>query len=314
MSIEFLVQVDGKMYEISELVTKASYTDKLNEGCSKFDFSYINDGLVVKNGSVVGFKFNNVDIFYGYVFKVGQNKGKEIRVTAYDQLRYCKAKDTIVVKDDTVTSLIKKMCSYFNLRVGMLSDTGYKLAVSIEDNKTWLDIIYTGISNTLMNTGKKYILRDEFGGVSLRDMQDLSLDLVLGDGSLVYDFEYEKSIDEDFYNQVKLASDNESTGSRDIYITKDSEAIERFGLLQYFEVLDKNYNKSQAKSMADTLLKLYNREVETLSLPCLGDTRVRAGSSFFGQISDIELNKKLIVKSVTHEFLPIHTMSLEVMI
>jgi len=312
--MEFLVEVDGQIYEISELVTSVSYTDKLNDGCSKLEFSYIDDDLVIKNGNVVRFKYDDTNIFYGYAFKVSRNKGKEITVTAYDQLRYCKAKDTIVVKNDTITTLVNKMCNYFNLRKGVLTDTKYKLPVSVQDDKTWLDIIYTAIEDTLTNTGRWYCLRDEFGNIALRDLEDLTLNLILGDETLAYDYEYEKSIDDDFYNQIKLVSDNETTGKRDVYITKDSDSIVKYGLLQYFEVLDKNYNSSQAKAKADALLQLYNREVETLELKCLGDVRVRAGSSFYGQIEDIGLNKRLIVKSVTHEFVPVHTMSLEVML
>jgi len=314
MSMEFLVEVNGKIYEISELVKSVSYTDKLNDGCSKLEFSYIDDDLNIQNGSVVRFKFNGANIFYGYVFKHGQNKAKEITVTAYDQLRYCKAKDTIVVKNDTIDSLVRKMCNYFGLRAGSLASTGYKLPVSVQDDKTWLDIIYSAIDDTLTNTGRWYCLRDEFGSIAVRDLQDLQLDLVLGDESFAYDYEYEKSIDDDFYNQIKIVSDNEDTGKRDVYITKDSDSIAKYGLLQYFEVLDKNYNPAQAKAKADALLQLYNREVETLELKCLGDVRVRAGSSFYGQIEDISLNKRLIVKSVTHEFIPVHTMSLEVML
>ena len=312
--IEFLVEVNGQIYEISELVKSVSYTDKLNDGCSKLEFSYIDDGLNIQNGSVVRFRFNDANIFYGYVFKHGQNKQKEITVTAYDQLRYCKAKDTIVVKNDTIDSLVRKMCNYFGLKAGTLTSTGYKLPVSVQDDKTWLDIIYNAVSDTLMNTGKWYCLRDEFGSIAVRDLEELQLDLVLGDESLAYDFKYEKSIDDNFYNQIKIVSDNEATGKRDVYITKDSGSIAKYGLLQYFEVLDKNYNPSQAKAKADALLKLYNREVETLELDCLGDTKVRAGTSFFGQIEDINLNRRLIVRSVTHKFIPVHTMSLEVMI
>jgi len=319
--MEFLVEVDNKIYEISELVKSVSFTDKLNDGCSKLEFSYIDDDLGIQNGSVVRFRYDDSrfryddsNIFYGYVFKHEQNKQKEITVTAYDQLRYCKAKDTIVVKNDTIDSLARKMCNYFALRVGTLTNTGYKLPVSVQDNKTWLDIIYTAISDTLTNTGKWYCLRDEFGSIGVRDLEELQLDLVLGDESLAYDYEYGKSIDDNFYNQIKIVSDNESTGKRDVYIARDSNSIEKYGLLQYFEVLDKNANPSQAKSKADMLLQLYNREVETLELSCLGDVRVRAGTSFFGQIEDIKLNKRLIVREVTHEFVPVHTMSLEVML
>lgn len=312
--MEFLVEVDGQIYEISELVTSVSYTDKLNDGCSKLEFSYIDDDLRIQNGSVVRFRYNGANIFYGYVFKHGQNKQKEITVTAYDQLRYCKAKDTIVVKNDTIDSLVRKMCNYFGLKTGTITNTGYKLPVSVQDDKTWLDIIYTAIDDTLTNTGRWYCLRDEFGSIAVRDLEELQLDLVLGDESFAYNYEYEKSIDDDFYNQIKLVSDNETTGKRDVYITKDSGSIAKYGLLQYFEVLDKNYNPSQAKAKADALLKLYNREVETLELDCLGDVSIRAGSSFFGQIEDINLNRRLIVRSVTHKFIPVHTMSLEVML
>jgi hypothetical protein len=310
--MEFLVEVNGKIYEISELVKSVSFTDSLNDGCSKLEFSYLDDELVVTNGSVIRFKYNEEDIFYGYVFKVKQAKNKEINVTAYDQLRYCKAKDTIVVRGDTVTSLVKKMCNYFGLSAGVLTDTGYPLATSIQDDKTWLDIIYSAIGDTLTNKGAWYVLRDEFGGIAVRDLVDLQLNLVLGDESLCYDYEYEKSIDDNFYNQIKLASDNETTGKREVYIARDGDSISSYGLLQYFEVLDKNANTSQAKSKADMLLSLYNRETETVSLDCIGDTRIRAGSSFFGRIDDIALNKRLIVRSVTHDFLPAHTMSLEV--
>lgn len=311
--MEFLVESNNKIYEISELVKSISYTDKLNDGCSKLEFSYIDDELKMENGSVVRFKYDNRNIFYGYAFKHGRNKKKEMTITAYDQLRYAKAKDTIVSKNDTITTLVNKMCNYLSLRKGNLINTGYKLPTNVQDDKTWLDIIYTAISDTLMSTGRMYTLRDEFGSIAIRNLEDLTINLILGDESLVYDFEYEKSIDDEFYNQIKLASDNEKTGKREIYLTKDSNSITKYGLLQYFEVLD-NTNPSQAKSKADGLLKLYNRELESLSLKCLGDTRIRAGSSFYGQIEDIKLNKRLIVESVTHDFIPVHTMSLDVKI
>jgi hypothetical protein len=311
--MEFLVEVNGKVYEISELVKSVSFTDKLNDGCSKLEFSFIDDDLKIANGSVVRFAKDDIK-FFGYVFKHGRNKKKEITTTAYDQLRYAKAKDTIICKSDTVTTLVSKMCNYFGLKNGTLTDTVYKLPVSVQDDKTWLDILYSAISDTLTNKGKWYALRDENGIVTLRDLEALKIDLVLGDESLCYDFEYEKSIDENFYNVVKLVSDNETTGKRDTYIVKDGESISKYGILQYFEVLDKNGNPSQIKTKADILLSLYNREVETLTLACLGDARVRAGSSFYASIEDIALNKRLIVRSVTHEFLPVHTMQIEVAI
>lgn len=311
--MEFLIEVDKIIYEISELVKSISFEDKLNDGCSKLEFSFIDDNLGIQNGSVV--RFTNDDMkFYGYVFKHGRNKKKEITVSAYDQLRYAKAKDTIVCKSDTATTLVGKMCNYFGLKKGALTDTKYKLPILVQDDQTWLDILYSAISDTLTNKGKWYAIRDENGSVTLRDLEDLKIDLVLGDESLCYDYEYSKSIDENFYNVVKLVSDNETTGKRDTYIVKDGESVGKYGLLQYFEVLDKNMNASKVKTKADILLSLYNHEAETLMLNCLGDTRIRAGSSFYAAIEDISVNKRLIVRSVTHNYLPVHTMTVEVML
>ncbi len=312
--MKFLVIVDGTYYEISELVTKVSYRDSLNGGCSKLEFTYVNDDLIITNGSAVSFEFEGTKIFYGFVFKHGRGKGKEINVTAYDQLRYCKTKDTILVKENTVTTLVKKMCATLGLKVGVLDDSGYILTTSLQYDKTWLDIIYSGINETWDHLSEKYVLRDEFGKIALRTLKNLRLSLVLGDESMVYGFSYEQSIDDKFYNQIKLVSRNDTSGKDDTYIVRDSNSISRYGLMQNYMKLDNNANSAKVKDLADQLLELYNHEVESLSLDCLGDTSVRAGTSFYARINDIKLGRDLIVKSVTHNFLPVHTMSMEVSI
>lgn len=334
MLAELLVETtDKKIYEIGELVKSAEWEDHLNDGCSKFTFSYIANGLNIDNGSIVRFKYNGANIFYGVVFKHEHAKNKVVMVTAYDLLRYCKAKDTIIMKGDTATTLAKKMCNYFGIPVGTLSNTGYVLPTDAQSDKTWLDIMYSAIGDTLRTTGKWYALRDEFGSVCLRDLTSLETNLILGDGSACYDYNYSKSIDDDFYDEIKLAVDNEVTGKRDIYIAKDSKNISKYGLLQYFEVMsfnststgsgsqsdtNKSANEARKKAltiqMSNSLLSLYNGETETFSMNCIGNTAIRAGSSFHAYLSEIGINKRLIVKAATHTFLPNHTMKLEVRI
>jgi hypothetical protein len=312
MNIVINTKSSGKTYEISELVTKISFDDKLNDGCSKLDFSYINDDLIIENGDEVLFEYETI-AFVGRVFKVSRDSKKEISVTVYDQLRYAKGKDYLSSTNDTVSSLTKKMCLHFNFNQGTIVDTGYVLKSQVFDNQTWLDIVYSGISETLTNKSKWYVLRDEGGSVALRDMEDLTINLVLGDQSLCYDYSHEKSIDDEFYNQIMILSKGGSDSGSEFICSKEEKLISKYGLLQYYEAMD-NSNSSKAKAKADALLSLYNGEKQTLSLDCLGDSRVRAGNSLYFQLEDLNFVNKMIVKSVTHDFLPVHVMKLEVML
>ena len=316
--MELFVETGGKIMDITELVKELSWTDPLNDGAGYLEFSYTLDESVglIERGARVRLSDNDQTsgIFYGICFKVTANQNKIVTVKAYDRLRYLKAKDTIVTEGDTLNTLVKKAAAFFEFPLGENTKTGYGLPDAVNTDKTWLDIIYTAISDTLIGTKNYYCLRDEYGELCLRDMADLQLPIVLGDDSLVYGYDYSASIDDEFYNQIKLVSANESTGKADVYLVADSNSIERYGLLQYYEVLDNNTNKASAKSKADNLLRLYNREVESLTLSCLGNIAVRAGCSIYGDIADIKLERRLIVKKVTHKFLPVYTMSVEVMI
>ena len=347
LSVELLIETTNKkVYEISELVKSAEWSDTLNDGCSKFTFSYLANGLNIDNGTIVRFRYNGANIFYGVVFKHEHAKNKVVTITAYDLLRYCKAKDTIVIKGDTATTLAKRMCNYFGIPVGTLANTGYVLPTDAQSDKTWLDIMYSAIGDTLRTTGRWYALRDEFGSICLRNLTALETNLILGDESACYDYSYSKSIDDDSYNEIKLAVDNEVTGKRDIYIAKDSAAISKYGLLQYFDVMSFNTTETSGTSssatgeteserkaketvkkaekearkkaitlqMVNALLSLYNGETESFSMSCIGNTKIRAGSSFHAYLPEMGINKRLIVKTATHTFLPNYTMQLEVRI
>jgi hypothetical protein len=323
MNIEAIVQdsKSGQAYDISELIMDAKWETTLIEQPGKLTFNYIDDNKVTINeGSPISFKVDGKGVFFGYVFKRGKNKDEKISVTAYDQMRYLKNKDTYVLANLTASQVFSKLCNDYKLTHRVVNSSPYIVLPKPYDSKTLFEIIQHGIDETLINTGNWFMIKDNFGTLEFISINSLKTDLFIGDESLLIDFNYESSIDDDSYNQVKLIKDNKETNKREVYIVKDSNTIKQWGLLQYFESMDENANEAQIKARAEMILKLKNRVTKKLKLECLGDLKVAAGSGVVLGISDLQkegivINQYFMVTSCTHTFQnDLHTMQLEVQV
>jgi hypothetical protein len=299
--------VEGLSWKTSRFGKAGSISFKLIKG-SPFQ----TNKFTYNNGDVVQVRVDDRNVFHGYIFSIDEGRDEAVTITAYDQIRYLMNTDTYVFKGVTATEILQRIAKDFNLKLGIVANTGYKIPAMSEDGQKLLDIICKAITLTYANTGRDYCLYDDFGSLCLRGINDVQLDLIVGDGSLMYDYEVKRSIDSDTYNRIKLYKDNKESGKREIYMAQDSVNIKRWGVLQLYQSVDEDMNAAQINQMLSNLAKLKNRETKSLKVNALGDIRIRAGMRVRIVISEYGVDQALLVEECSHDFDGgAHTMSLE---
>lgn len=301
MDVELLIQHGKKVYipVVEEGITWS--TERVGTP-GQLTFNVVKDSIIsFTEGDAVRVKVNGKKVFYGFVFVKKRNKDGIITVTAYDQLRYLKNKDTYVYTNKTAGELIQMLASDFNMRTGTIEDTGFKIASRVEDNTALFDMIQNALDLTLQNKKEMYVMYDDFGNITLKNIASMQLNLLI-DKETAENFDYTSSIDSDTYNKIKLTYDNEKTGKRDVYIAQDSKNMNTWGVLQFFEKLQKGEN---GKAKADALLELYNAKTKNLTISnAIGDTRVRAGCMVVVQLDlgDMKVRNLMLVEKCKHMF------------
>lgn len=309
---------DGNVWDISGIVPSFSWSTSRIGRAGSLKLTMIKSGLHESRyfssspGNILRVRVGGYNLFYGYIFSVDSGKDEQVNITAYDQIRYLLGSDTYMLRDVTATDVLRRIAGDFSLKLGDLDDTVYRIPSMLEEGTKLLDIICKALDKTLIATQRNYVLYDNFGALTLRNVEDMALDLVLGDGSLLFDFKHTRSIDNDTYNQIKIAQDNKEAGVRYVYITKDSSTIARWGLLQFYQKADDQMNVAQINENLNNLIQLKNRETRTFRLEAIGDIRVRAGCYIIVDIEEFGILRYCLVDECNHQFEGAdHTMTLD---
>lgn len=310
MTYELLIQHGSKVYQ--PIVTGEIQWQTERKGVQgSLTFKVVKDAtLNFTEGDAVRLKVDGQKVFYGFVFQKKRDKQGIITVTAYDQLRYLKNKDTYVYSNKTASEVVQMLAKDFNLQCGTLEDTKFKIESRVEDNQTLFDIIQNALDLTLTSKKEMYVLYDDFGKLTLKNIGNMKVGILIDEDS-GENFDYTSSIDGETYNKIKLVYNNEKTGKREIYIAQDGSHINQWGVLQYFETIDEKVN---GRAKADALLSLYNQKTRNLTIKgAFGDVRVRAGTlvAVSLNLGDIIANSFLLVEQAKHTFSEsLHTMDL----
>lgn len=301
MDVELLIQHGSTVY-IPVVEEGITWSTERQGSPGSLSFNVVKDGVInFTEGDPVRLRVDDTDVFYGFVFSKKRTKETTISVTAYDQLRYFKNKDTYVYENLTAGTFIQMLANDFQLQTGDLEDTGYTIASRVEDNETLFDMIGNALDLTLTNTNEMFFVFDDFGKIALKNISSMIVPIVI-DEETGENFDYSSSIDSETYNKIKLTYDNEETGKRDVYIVQDSSNMNQWGVLQYFDTLDEGENGS---AKAESLLQLYNKKTRTLSITnAIGYVGVRAGCMVVVQLNlgDVVTNNLMLVETCKHTF------------
>ena len=301
MTTELLIQHNDRLF-LPVVLDPVILTTERKAAPGTLKFKVLDDGVLqVSEGDHVRFKVNGSNVFYGFIFKLQKDKDFTIDLTAYDQLRYLKNKDTYVYENKTAAEVIKMIADDFKMQTGVLDDTKYKIPTRVKENTSLVDIIQDALDMTLENEKQMYVMYDEFGKITLRNLDNMKLDILI-DEETAQNYEYVSSIDSNTFNKIKLTYSNKKTGTRDVFIAQHGENINRWGVLQYFENIQEGEN---GKAKADALLELYNKKTRNLTIKnAFGDIRVRAGSMLpvILNLGDLQLKNYMLVEKCKHEF------------
>ena len=301
MAAEILIQ-HGSSIQFPAVVEGAKLTLERKGSPGKLTFTVVKDSaLNFQEGDPVKLTVGGIPMFYSFVFTKKRSREKTIDVVAYDQLRYLKNKDTLIDEGLKASDILKRLATDFRLNLGTVEDTGYTLETVVEENQTLFDMIQNALDETLRNTKQLFILYDDCGSLTLKNINSLKTDLLI-DASTAEDFDYSSSIDEQTYNKIKLAFNVEKTGKRELFVAQDGGNMNQWGVLQYFEQIQ---SETGAAAKANALLGLYNRKTRRLTVKnAFGRPDIRGGSAVMVSLNlgDIVANQFLVVDRVTHTF------------
>ena len=205
-----------------------------------------------------------------------------------------KNKETYVFTGKRADQILTQIAADFGLKCGALENTGYAIPSMIEDGQTLFDIVLKALDHTLINSGKMFVLWDDFGSLRITDVEKSKLDLFVGDSSLATGYTYETDIDSESYKK---------TGKRDVYIFQDSKNIKLWGVLQNYETVDEDMNEAQIKERGGQMLEPYNRPKKSFEVKALLDLSVRAGRALYIGIKDVGVSSFFIVEEASADLL-----------
>lgn len=280
---------------IEELGQQLSFTVAYND-IKYFPINPVNLGnlILLKNGS---------EIIRGIILKENRTGRGPISYTCLDYAFYLnKSKKFYNLNKVRADIAIKKIAADFGVPIGKVIVIP-TLINEIFPNQTGAEVIKKILERAQADQGIKYRMEMRTGKLYVEKQTDL---IVKGQFQLASNqgkYDINKSISgpsrsrsiEEMRNSIQIVKDNKVIAQ-----LTNSNLIKNYGLLQEIvEVQDKDVAK--ARNVAKNMLADLGRIFEDISLPMLGDDRVRSGRLIEITEPVTGLKGKYLIKSDNHQ-------------
>lgn len=283
-------------------VEEVTWQTRIAGAPGRLEFSVYDDGtLAFPEGAQVQFYFDQKPVFSGFLFERERTKDRIVRCTAYDQLRYLRQEEPYVYTNKTATEVIRMIAEDYELQIGELADTGFKIPARNEMGVSMWECILQALGITHANTQNRFVLYDDFGKLTLKNVADMQLRMLINKDNLE-DFRLVTSIDRETANAVKIVIDNPNTGKREVYSLRDNVNVAKWGLLKYYKEIQYGMNGSNFARMTMSMRNLVSKYFSLKGIR--GEPTIRAGN---GITINLEQETglapmQLVAEQVTHRF------------
>ncbi len=158
-------------------------------------------------------------------------------------------------------------------------------------------------------------IRDRFGILELNEIQanaKASRLVVIGEGSLLTDYDYQATIDSDTYNRIEFLENIEKQGKRYVGDVEDKETQKKWGVLKLIKEVHGSSNTQMFDKYKQLLLESTNRVQQSIKINALGVDGLYAGDSFvFDLKSKLGIYSVMYITGITHNYGRVHTMSID---
>lgn len=128
-----VINKEGAIWDVSGIATDISWKTTRTGKPATLELTLADSGIYqhakfgISNGDIVQFRKDGIDVFYGFVFSIDTGANQEIKLTAYDQIRYLLGNGSYVLQDITASELIRKVATDYGLRLGVLDPAKYTI-------------------------------------------------------------------------------------------------------------------------------------------------------------------------------------------